>query len=74
MVYFSDCSHNESETTLFLGDVEVGDIRCWIGLRGNQIIAFQPIRAKELLIYHKLMQNHALPVDPLVEPIILMKR
>ena len=43
----------------------------WLCHRGNQLVMFQPIRAQEELIYHRLVGNHILPSVALESPISL---
>ena len=43
----------------------------WLGQYQSDIVAIQPLRLQEQLIYEKLMHTYALPVQPLENPIQL---
>lgn len=43
----------------------------WLGIHDNRIMLFHPTRAKEELIFHRLMQHHMIPVNQLEQPITL---
>ncbi|XP_066301666.1 PMS1 protein homolog 1-like [Branchiostoma lanceolatum] len=43
----------------------------WVGVQGSEVVAVHQYRIQEALLYHRLMETHVLPRQPLRAPVVL---
>jgi len=69
---FSQIWRQQTGKLLLIGQLKSHDV--WLGIHDNRIMLIHPARAKEELIFHRLMQHHVIPLNQLEQPITLSAR